>query len=150
MSVKPIGFREAQRQLIDIAGRGGDARPALEKVAELFRQDQQATYARQGRPKWKPLSPEYAARKARSGHGTQIGVYTGAMRDSFIHEGAGYNLTVVRKDRVRMGSTDPVANLFGGKHRVHKQPRRKPFSITPSRRREFLQLVQDYLVEGRL
>jgi phage gpG-like protein len=148
MSVKPAGFRELQGQLIHIAERGGDAGPAFEKVARVFREDQRQNFARGGRPRWKPLSPEYAAWKARHGHSGGIGVLTGTLRDSFINAGDPYNLTVIAKDRLRVGSTDPVGNLFGGKHTVHKQPRRRPYSLTPSRRREYLQMVQDYLIHG--
>lgn len=150
MTVKPIGIREVQRQLIEIADRGGDARPVLRKVAEEFRDDQRANFARGGRPRWKPVSPEYAAWKARNGYGTQVGVLTGGMRDSFINEGDPYNLEVVKNDRLRVGSTNPVGHLFGGKHKVHKQPKRKLISLTPTRRREYLQMVQDYLIDGDL
>lgn len=150
MTVKPIGFREAQRRLIDVAKRGGDARPALMKVADLFRHDQQANFARGGRPRWAPLSPEYAAYKARTGHGTRIGVYTGGLRDSLIREGDRYHLEVVRPHELKVGTRNPVGHLFGGKHTKQRQPRRKVVSLTPSRRREYLEMVQDYLVEGEL
>lgn len=150
MSVKPEGIRDVQSRLIEIATRGGDARPVLRRIAAEFREDQRTTYARGGRPKWKPLSPEYAARKAREGRGNRVGIYTGHMLLSFVSSSDPYNLEVVKKDRLRVGSTNPVANLFGGKHKTRKQPKRKPFSLTPSRRREYLKMVQDYLVDGDL
>lgn len=150
MTVKLEGIRDVQSRLIEIAARGDDARPVLRQVAETFREDQRANFARGGRPRWKPVSPEYAARKARQGHGTQVGVRTGAMRDSFINASDPYNLEVVLKDRLRVGSTLPTGNLFNGKHTVHKQPKRKLVSLTPTRRREYLQTVQDYLTDGDL
>lgn len=150
MSVKPEGIRDIQLRLIEIAARGGDARPVLEQVAETFRDDQRANFARGGRPKWKPLSPQYAARKARLGKGTQVGVYTGGLRDSLTVEGDGYHLEQVRRDELKVGTTNPVANLFGGKHVERKQPKRKVVNLTPSRRRDYLQMVQDYLIEGSL
>jgi phage gpG-like protein len=150
VTVKPLGIREVQQQLNDIAERGMDPRPVLYRVAEMFREDQRANFARGGRPKWKPVSPEYAARKAREGKGSQVGLYSGDLKYSLINKRDPYNLEVVKKDRLRMGTTNPVANLFGGKHTGRKQPRRKPFALTPSRRREFLQVVQDYLVDGEL
>lgn len=150
MSVKPEGIREVQRRLIEIAARGADPRPVLGRVAEAFRDDQRANFARGGRPRWKPVSPEYAARKARLGRGTQVGVYTGGLRDSLTREGDAYHLEQIRRDSLEVGTRNPVANLFNGKHTVHKQPRRKLVSLTPTRRREYLQMVQDYLVDGDL
>lgn len=150
MTLKPTGFRELQQRLIDVAARGRDARPALAEVAETFRDDQRANFARGGRPRWKPVSPEYAARKAREGRGTRVGVYTGGMRDSLIRKGDRYHLERIRPDELQVGTRNPVANLFNGKHKVHKQPRRKLVSLTPTRRREYLRTVQDYLVSGDL
>lgn len=150
MTLKPIGIRELQRQVIDMAERGGDARPILGRVAEVFRDDQKVNYARGGRPRWKPVSAEYAARKARQGRGTKVGVYTGGLRDSLIREGDRYHLEKIRPDELQVGTKNPVANLFNGKHTVHKQPKRKLVSLTPTRRREYLEMVQDYLVEGEL
>jgi phage gpG-like protein len=148
VTVKPVGIREMQRQLIDVAERGGDARPVLTEVAEMFRGDQRANFARGGQPRWKPVSPEYAARKARLGRGTKVGVYTGGLRDSLIRKGDSYHLERVAPHELQVGTRNPVANLFNGKHKVHKQPRRKLVSLTPTRRREYLQTVQDYLAKG--
>lgn len=150
MSVKPEGIREVQRRLIEIAARGGDPRPVLGRIAERFRDDQRANFARGGRPRWKPLSPQYAAQKARQGKSAQVGVFTGGLRDSLTVAGDAYHLEQVRRDELQVGTRNPVANLFNGKHTVHKQPRRKLVSLTPSRRREYLQMVQDYLVDGDL
>lgn len=148
-AVKVTGVRDMQLRLIEVAARGGDARPILRKIAVEFRDDQRAGWARGGRPKWKPLSPKYAAQKAREGRSPKVGVYTGRLRASLLNKYDPHNLEVVEKDRLRVGTTDPVGNLFNGKHTVHKQPKRKLISLTPTRRREYLQMVQDYLAEGR-
>lgn len=150
MTVKPVGFRQLQLQLVQIAERAGDPRPVLERIAEEFRDDQRANFTRGGRPKWKPLSPEYAARKARRGTGGGIGVYTGGLLDSLTKQGDEYHLEKIRPDELQVGTRNPVANLFNGKHTVHKQPKRKLVSLTPSRRREYLEMVQDYLVTGEI
>jgi phage gpG-like protein len=150
MTVKPLGIREVQLQLNEIAARGDNAAPVLRKVAEEFRSDQRTNFARRGRPRWKPLSPEYAAWKARKYPGRPIGVLTGGMRASFVNKFDPYNLEVVKDDQLRVGSTNPVGHLFGGKHTVHKQPKRKLVSLTPTRRREYLKMVQDYLIDGDL
>jgi phage gpG-like protein len=150
VTVKPINIKELQRQLIDIAARGADARPVLGKVADEFRSDQKANFARGGRPRWKPISPEYAAQKAREGRNGGVGVYTGGLRDSLTRQGDTYHTEKIRPDMLEVGTKNPVANLFNGKHTKHKQPRRKAVSLTPTRRREYLTMVQDYLVEGDL
>jgi phage gpG-like protein len=150
VTVKPEGIRVFQQRLNDIASRSDDATPVLRKVAEEFRSDQRANFARGGRPRWKPLSPEYAAWKARKYPGRPVGVLTGAMRAALVSKFDPYHLEVVKSDQLRVGSTNPVSNLFNGKHTVHKQPKRKLISLTPTRRREYLKMVQDYLVDGEL
>ena len=145
MSLQPVGFKDLQRELVELAERAGDARPALEQVADEFRQAQRANFAVGGRPRWKPLTPEYAARKAAAGISGGIGVYTGGLRDSLLREGDRYHLSQVRPDELRVGTTNPVARLFNAKHKARNQPKRKVVRLTPADRRGYLDLVQQHL-----
>ncbi len=151
MPVGVPGFRELQRELQEVAERGGDPRPALREVGDDYREAQAGNFARGGRPRWKPLSPEYAARKARQGRGSQVGVATGGLRDSLTREGDRYHLNRVRRDVLEVGTRNPVVNLFNSQHGGGRnQPKRKVQVLTPAMRRTWLRWVQDYLVEGRL
>lgn len=145
MSVRPVGFRQLQAELVGLAERAQDPRPVLEEVAEDFRQAERAHFAR-GR--FAPLDPAYAARKAATGHGNRIGVYSGGLLDSLTREGDRYHVERVRADGLEVGTRNPVANLFNGKHRTRNQPRRKAIGLTPRIRRAMLQKVADYLTGG--
>lgn len=139
-------FRELQAELNEVAERAGDARPVLREIAENYREAQRTNFARGGKPRWKPLTAEYAARKAASGRGSQVGVYSGGLRASMIRRGARYNLEKAGRDELQVGTRNPVANLFNSKHAGRNQPKRKLQALTPAMRREFLQQVQEFLV----
>lgn len=146
MTVKPLGFRELQRQLIDVADRGDDPSPLLPELDEDFRQAMSRQFAT-GKG-WKPLSAAYAAQKAREGKSPLIGVYSGNLMRSLVSAGHGQHVSRFTRDKsFIVGSTDQVQRLFTGKHRKHNQPRRT-IRIAPSMRREWLQMVQDFIVKG--
>lgn len=147
---RPTGFRELQQQLNDLAARGGDPSPLLPGIADAFHDAQSEQYAR-GRG-WKPLSAAYAAQKAREGRPAQVGVYSGGLRASLVSGADRHSVERVTRDKtsIIVGSSNPVANLFGGKHKTRKQPRRKPVRLTPVMRRQWLEWAQDYFVKGRV
>lgn len=143
-------FRELQAELIELAERVDDPAPAFRVIADDFRKEQAANFSRGGRPKWKPLSPAYAAQKARQGKDAAIGQYTGGLRSSLTNENDPYHIErITRTKDLVVGSANPVSHLFGGKHKTRRQPRRKPFVLTPAMRRYYLQVMQDWLAEGQ-
>lgn len=143
-----ITFRQLQIELVELAERGGDPSPLLPSLDDDFRRAQDAQFA-SGRG-WKPVSAAYSAQKAREGRGNRVGVYSGGLAES-LSETGGYHVARFTRDKsFVVGSSNPVANLFGGKHRSRRQPKRKPVRFTPAMRREWLAWVQDYLAEGRL
>lgn len=147
-ATKPVGFRELQRQLDELAARGRDPSPVFTAIARDFRQAQAQQYAT-GRG-WKKVSLEYAARKARMGHGDRVGVFTGGLRDSLVNVGDHYHEEKITSDLMSVESKDPVWKLFGGRHKTRQQPKRKPIRLTPTMRRTYLGWAQQYLESGRL
>lgn len=159
-------FRELQAELLELAERSADPSPAFAVIGDDFRQEQAANFQRGGRPKWKPLSPAYAAFKASgrskkqsfagysrttSATSTAVGVFSGGLRDSLTKKNDPYHIDrITRTKDFVIGSANPVSHLFGGKHKTRNQPKRKPFVLTPTMRRYYLQVMQDFLAEGRL
>lgn len=138
-------FRDLQQEINDLAERAGNTRPVLREIAEDYREAQRENFRRGGKPKWKPLTPEYAARKALAVPGRKVGVYTGRLRDSLIRKNAPYSLEKITDHELQVGTRNPVANLFNSKHSGRNQPKRKVQALTPQMRRDFLAKVQDYL-----
>ncbi|MCW2957131.1 MAG: Phage virion morphosis family [Thermoleophilia bacterium] len=139
-------FRDLQAELNEVAERGADARPVLRNIADDYREAQRVNFARGGKPRWKALNPTYADRKAATGHGSQIGVFSGGLRDSLARRGARYNVEKVDTHDLQVGTRNPVANLFNSKHSGRNQPKRKVQALTPAMRRDFLEQVQEFLV----
>lgn len=95
--------------------RGSDARPALERVADDFLAMERRAFATQGASNaepWRPLSPEWARRKA--GRGIIGGVLHGAsgrLEKSLITRGARGSRRRISRQSVTMGSSHPLAHL---------------------------------------
>lgn len=142
-------IREVQLELIQLAERGGDPSPVLEPIGAAWRAAQRAQYA-SGKG-WAPVSDEHQQAKSRKGKGSRTGVYTGGLESSMTSEGDRYYIERFTRDKsFIVGSANPVANLFGGKHRTRDQPRRRPYRMTAAMRRQWLEWVQAYLVDGTL
>lgn len=153
MTLRPVGFRDLQQQLTDVLDRGADPRPMLGPLGESFRQVERQQFA-SGKG-WKPLSPEYAAQKAREGRSPKIGVYSGGLRDSLTSKYDRYAVEryarrTRRGEAFILGSANPVGNLFSGKHKRRNQPKRNAVRLPAKTRREWLAWVQEFIVEGRV
>ncbi len=139
---KPAGMKELRANLAAAAERGGNPQPVLREVADDFRQAERAYL---GRVRWTPLSPEYAAWKARNGHGNRVGVYTGGLLNSLTNEGDRYHYERVTNEGLEVGTKNPVARLFD--KGTSKQPKRKLIRLSPRNRREMLTTITDYLLD---
>jgi hypothetical protein len=140
-----------KRQIMDMAERGADLRPAFESITDELL-TMQRSYLNSVR--WTPLSAEYAARKARQGFGTRTGVRTGDMFDSLTKKGDPLHVERFKPDSLYFGTKDPVAKLFhGGTYRdtpsgaPNRQPKRKLIRLLVRDRKRLLAQVRDYLLE---
>lgn len=117
VTVDDAPLLRAMRKRID---RGLDPRPALEQIADDFLRMEREQFASQGSAggtPWRPLSPEWAARKHGAG-GILVG-RSARMEKSLVQARArGSRRRIeVRSGRtsgVEMGSTQPLAHLHQG------------------------------------
>lgn len=137
-----LGIKEIKKQLVEAAQRAVDPRPVLRDVADDVRSAERAYL---GRVRWAPVSPEYAARKARAGRGSRVDVYSGELFDSLTQAGHRYHHERVSADGLEVGSKDPVARMFD--KGTGAQKKRKLIRLTPRDRREMLLTIRDYLLD---
>jgi hypothetical protein len=151
VSARGETVKELQRQIQEISDRTGNLKPALEEAADELLV-MQRSYLKN--PGWVPLSPEYAARKARQGFGTRTGVRTGDMFDSLTKKTDGLHLERIKPDSLYFGSKDPVANLFHkGTYRqtdngkANRQPKRKLIRLVVKDRKRLLAIIRDHMLK---
>lgn len=142
IEAKPIGFKELKANLEAAAARGKDPKPAFQDIADDIRSAEKQYL---GRVRWAPLSPEYAARKARQGKGSQVGVLTGNLLESLTNPSHRYHVEKITDDSLVVGTKNPVARLFD--KGTSKQPKRKLVRLSPKNRRQMLQTLTDYLLD---
>lgn len=145
--VSIAGELQIQRLLDGIIYRGQDLRPVWQYIAEDFHQleaQQFATEGGLGRP-WPPLSPAYAAWKAKHFPGAPILVRTGRLRASLTGK-TGDTVEVLEPQILRIGTRVPYA-IFHQTGTV-KMPPRPPIVISEAAKDRWVRLIHAYLKGG--
>lgn len=70
------------KKLAAVAEAADDLRDCWDEVGALYAKRQRDIFARGGRPRWKPLSPDYIAAKRRDGLAGKTLVRTGLLRNA--------------------------------------------------------------------
>ena len=138
-----FGDQQVSRTLVRISENVQDARPAWEAIADDLQQAESQQFATEGgfgSGGWSPLSPRYAAWKARHYPGAPILVRTGLLRDSLTQRPFG--VEDLEKQRMAVGS-DVEHGRFH--QRGDGVPTRKPVELPESTRRQMTQRVQQHI-----
>ena len=83
----------------------GDLSGAWREIADIIRQALRHQFEVEGDPDWQPLSPAYAARKARLKPGAPILVFTGQLRSSLTSPSSPDHLQRYGPHFLEVGST---------------------------------------------
>lgn len=142
-----FGEEQVDRTIVRMIDAATDARPAWEAMADSFQQAEARQFRTEGlygSGGWAPLSPRYAAWKARHYPGATILVRTGDLRDSLTRRPFGVEVILPR--RAIFGSDV----RYGGFHqRGDGVPRRRPVELPESLRRRWVKILQRFLVTGQ-
>lgn len=140
------GDTQVDRTLAGLELGAADARPAWDEIADDFLASERRQFSTQGgyaSGGWPPLSPRYAEWKARHYPGKTILRRTDELYNS---------LTVGPAIRI----TEPSYLIIGSDvdyGRYHQAgdglPRRRPVELTENRRREWVRILQRFIVTGR-
>lgn len=124
-----------------------DLRPVWEVLAGRFvaaETRQFATEGRYGSGGWAPLSPRYAAWKARHYPGKTILRRTDDLVKSLTTRPLG--VEVIEPHYMILGTAVEYAKYH--QHGTPRMPRRRPVELPESERREWLKVLQRFLVTG--
>ncbi|GLW22941.1 hypothetical protein DI270_017360 [Microbispora triticiradicis] len=141
-----FGDRTVDRKLVRFQGRVRDASPAFEQIADDFLRIEEKQFATQGGHAsggWVPLSPNYAAWKAKHYPGKLI-----LQRESDLVESLtrGPEIRIVEPDQVILGTAVPYAQYH--QHGGERLPARPPIALTEADKRRWIRYIQKYLVNN--
>lgn len=71
---------ESDRMLLSVARSLTDLSPVWPKAGKWWARREEGIFARNGRPRWKPLSPGYIVRRRKEGMGGHMLVRTGTLK----------------------------------------------------------------------
>ena len=141
------GDVQLERTLARFDANVDDMTPAWEAMADEFAAIERRQFATQGRYAsggWAPLSPRYAAWKARHYPGKPILQREGDLVESLTRRPFG--IEVITPDTMVVGS-----DVEYGRYHQHGDglPRRRPVELRESDRRKLTKIAHRYLVTGR-
>lgn len=141
------GDVQLERTLDRFAEHTEDATPAWEAIANRFahvERRQFATEGKHGSGGWAPLSPKYAAWKARHYPGKPILQREGDLVRSLTRRPFG--IERIEPQQAWLGSDVP----YGAYHQngAGRLPRRRPIELTEAERRLWVKILQRFIVTG--
>lgn len=142
------GDQQVDRTLVGLTRNVSDARPAWLVLARRFTTNNVRQFASEGAYAsggWAPLSPRYAAWKARHYPGRKILARTGRLRRSLTRRPFGVER--ISADSMVLGTDVPYAVYHQRGTRF--MPRRRPVELPESERREWVKVLQRFIVTGR-
>ena len=149
------GDAQIDRSLARFADTVGDARPAWEAMAERFARTNRRQFATEGRHAsggWAPLSPRYAEWKAEHYPGKPILEREGNLVESLTRRPFG--VEVIEPDRMVLGtdvrSPEGYPYAEAHQHGTGRMPQRRPVELREQERREWIKLLQRYIVTGKV
>lgn len=142
------GETQVDRTLARFADNIGDASGVWRKLADRFaalNRRQFATEGASGSGGWAPLSPKYAAWKSTHYPGKPILERTGALRESLTERPFG--VEVITPTGMVLGSGID----YGRYHQAgtSRMPQRRPVELPEGERRQWVNLIQRFIVTGR-
>lgn len=143
------GEHQIDRTLARFAEAASDARPAWEAMADRFAKAEARQFRSEGSygsGGWAPLSPRYAAWKQRHYPGRRILERTGDLKRSLTDRPFG--IEVIEPGFMVLGS----AVSYGAYHQAGgpNLPRRRPVELPESERREWVKILQRFIVTGKV
>lgn len=142
------GDVQLDRTLERVADNVEDATPAWEAMADRFVTVERRQFSSEGRYAsggWAPLSPRYAAWKARHYPGQKILQREGDLIRSLTERPFG--VEVITPQKMWIGSSVEYGAYH--QHGGPRLPRRRPVELTEGERRRWVKILQRFVMTGR-
>lgn len=144
-----LGETQVNRMLSRTTEKMADLRPFLDATAEMFREGLVEQFASEGArsKKWAPLSPIYAAWKAKRWGAKPILEASGRLQRSLTSTGGENIERRPGKDTLEFGTIVPYASYH--QTGTKTMPQRKILDLTSNDRRATMKLLQRFLFTDR-
>jgi phage gpG-like protein len=146
LTLEFFGEVQLDRELERITDRTADLTPVWDDIIDDFLRLETRQFDTQGvySGGWSPLSPAYAARKAREFPGQPILQATGDLMRSLTR---GPAVRIVRPQSVMFGSDVE----YGRYHQAGtpNMPQRRPVDLPEATRRDWVQRIHRFIVTGK-
>ena len=150
-TVEVAGTQVIDRLLSRLSARSSDLSPAFNTIADDFTKVEEEQFKTLGRGEWQPLSPGYAAWKARNYPGRPLMVRSGTLQAALTSRSANGRSETITRDMMRVGITtsyaikhqlgDPSTNL----------PQRMLVNLRETDKQRWVRIIQRFIVsEGGL
>lgn len=151
LNLDVFGDQQISRELLRFAKRGTDMSPAFKIIADDFldiEKRQFTSAGRYGSGGWRPLAPSTVAYKARRGLDPRILHATLRLRKSLTQRSGPDVIRKISNDEMFVGTRVKYA-----RHHQHGAPRanlpqRRPVELPDRDRKNWMKILQRFLVEG--
>jgi hypothetical protein len=128
--------------------RSQDMQPAMEAIYKSFLKTEQGFFASNNGGRWEPLTPAYAARKARKGLEPDIEKATGELYAA-LGRGVGPGAVhEVDRDGITMGTNLRKA-VYAQRSTQNHRRRRRLVAADAVRRKKWMGIIRAYLIEAQ-
>jgi phage gpG-like protein len=144
-----FGEEQLSRDLLRFSAHVGNAKPALNKVADDMREqiaEQFTTEGDRGSGGWHELADSNIKAKAAEGLDPHILRATDDFMNSLVKKGDKWHVEEVTDESLLLGSKDWIGFLH--QKGTSKMPARKSIDFTELDRRGFIRVLQRYFTEG--
>jgi phage gpG-like protein len=147
------GDVQLNRELLRVGGRGVDASPAFEAIADRILSEDALQLGSQGRHAsggWKPLQPATMEAKRRRNLRPEILRATDSLMRSLTVRGDSNQVLKVRPDGLDLGSKLPYAGAHQNPKPGSRLPQRRPVELTETTRRDITKTLQRFVLTGEV
>lgn len=147
LDLEAFGDVQFSREILRVGDNAANMRPAFDKIHDTLLDVEKKQFSSQGAAYsggWAPLAPSTVSYKARRRLDPRILHATGALRKSFTTKSDLNHVYRASDDEMFAGSRVPYARW----HQLgtSRMPRRRPFELDETVRREILKILQAHLV----
>lgn len=153
ITIESFGTTEFSRELLRVAERSDNMRPAFEALADDFyavEREQFDSEGARGGQRWPPLSPRYAARKRVLFGPKPILEASGRLRRSLTSKGTPGNVHKVTADEIVIGSRVDYGKYHQSTAPRSQLRRRPPVVLTEADKVRWVKKLQRYLMTGEV